>query len=109
MLAVIVDGVLGSFKDAPVHMPSKDSDTLPCMGHPVPVLEDGTVFLPLVRQVSVRGLTVSAANRRIADAYVNGGFLKRKNTITVSLLRKRTIRVPSCTAVRGPPVRWPAP
>ena len=93
MLAVIVDGVLGSFKDAPVHMPKKDSDTLPCMGHPVPVLSGGTVFLPLVREVNVRGLTVAQANERIAQAYVNGEFLKNKRAVTVALLRKRTVRV----------------
>lgn len=93
MLAVIVDGVLGDFKDAPVHWPQKDSDTLPSMGHPVPVLSDGTVYLPLVRQVNVRGLTVLQANRKIARAYVDGRFLKNERSVIVSLLRKRTVSV----------------
>ncbi|MFK7817806.1 MAG: polysaccharide biosynthesis/export family protein, partial [Planctomycetaceae bacterium] len=92
-LAVIVDGVLSSFKDAPVHMPGKGNGILPSMGHPVPVLGDGTVFLPLVRSVSVRGLTVSQANKKIAAAYLDGGFLKEERRIIVSLMRKRTVRV----------------
>lgn len=93
ILAVIVDGVLGSFKDAPVHMPGDGKDILPCMGHPVPVLDNGSVFLPLVRTISVRGLTVIEANRRIQEAYLNGGFLKEKSDVIVSLMRKRTVRV----------------
>jgi protein involved in polysaccharide export with SLBB domain len=92
-LAVIVDGVLGSFKDAPVHMPGKDNGVLPSMGHPVPVLADGTVFLPLVRSVSVRGLTVVQANKKIAARYIDGNFLKEERSIIVSLMRKRTVRV----------------
>ena len=93
MLAVIVDGVLGDFKNAPVHWPQKDSDTLPSMGHPVPVMSDGTIYLPLVRQVNVRGLTVLQANKKIARAYVDRKFLKNERSVIVSLLRKRTARV----------------
>jgi hypothetical protein len=39
MLAVVVEGVLGSFHngDVPVHMPREGADVIPSMGYPVPV------------------------------------------------------------------------
>lgn len=92
MLAVIVEGVL-SFKDAPVHIPGKDSSLLPGMGYPIPVMEDGTVVLPYVNAISVRGLTTSEAQKKVARSYYDKNILKESEVILVSLLRKRTVEV----------------
>lgn len=93
ILAVIVDGVLGSFKNAPIHLPREGSDIIAGMGHPVPVREDGTVSLPLMDPISVRGLTVVQAQKRIERAYIDSKILIKRNQVMVNLMRKRTIRV----------------
>ena len=93
VLAIIVDGVLGDYASAPVHLPKGDSDLLPGIGHPLPVLDDGTVSLPLIPPVSVRGLSVTEAQRRISRIYVAKRILRNEYAVTVNLLRKRTVRV----------------
>lgn len=93
-LGIIVDGVLGKFgEDAPVHMPkSKDSDVLPGIGYPV-IVRNGTLSLPMIDPVSVRGLTTSQAQKKISNTYRREKILKHDNRVMVSLLRKRRVSV----------------
>lgn len=92
MLAVIVDGIL-EFKNAPMHTPSRTNGILAGMGHPVPVLEDGTIALPTVPLISVRGLTADQAQAKVANTFYDQNIIKRGKLVTVSLLRKRTLGV----------------
>ena len=93
-LAIMVHGILGEFGKAPVHMPrGGDRDILPCVGMPVPVLSDGTVALPSIPNVSVRGLTVVEAEKKISNVYLAKKILSKPHAVTVNLLRKRTIGV----------------
>ena len=92
-LAVIVDGILGSFKNAPIHLPKDGSDIIAGMGHPVPVRDDGTISLPMIDPVSVSGLTVVQAQETVEQAYLDAKILIKRNQVMVNLLRKRTIRV----------------
>ena len=59
VLGVFIDGVLGQF-DAPppVQLPLPTSDLPPAIGFPVPIREDGTVTLPFVDAIPVRGLSL---------------------------------------------------
>lgn len=93
-LGIIVDGVLGKFgEDAPVHMPdSKDSDIQPGIGYPV-IVRKGTLSLPLIDPVAVRGLTVVQAQKKISNAYRREKILKNDNRVMVSLVRKRRVSV----------------
>ena len=92
-LAIIVDGVLGEFGDAPIHMPtSENSDILPGIGYPI-LVRKGAVALPLIDPVNVRGLTPTQAQKKISNAYRREKILKFDNRVMVSLLRKRTVDV----------------
>lgn len=93
VVAVIVQGVTGKFSDAPVHMPKDGDGTLPAVGHPLLVLDDGTLPMPLLDPVSVRGMTITQARDAIGKAYKDQKILKKDNLVTLSLMRKRTVNV----------------
>lgn len=96
VLGVFVEGVLGAFEDAPpVQLPAPDSDLPPAIGYPVPIREDGTLSLPLVKPIPVRGLTIQQAEALIQRAYRGGPepILKEDGRIIVTLMRERTYRV----------------
>ncbi len=93
ILAIVVDGVLGDFSSAPIHWPTGGNDIIAGMGHPVPVRDDGTLSLPEIDPVNVRGMTVIEAEDTVERAYLEAGVLKGKNLVTASLMRKRTVQV----------------
>jgi protein involved in polysaccharide export with SLBB domain len=61
----------------------------------VAVQADGSISLPLVDQLMVRGLTISQAEERIRQRFLDGPkpILTMRNRILVSLMRKRTVSV----------------
>ena len=96
VLGVFIENVLGEFGSAPpVQIPDPNSDLPPAIGFPVPVREDGTISLPLVDPIPVRGLTVQQAEALITRAYREGPkpILIKRGRIIVTQLRKRTNRV----------------
>lgn len=96
VLAIIVDGVLGDFRDPPIQKPAAgDKYGSPVIGYPVIVDKDGTVDLPELSPVSVRGLTVRQAKQKISNAYLRAKILRadRKNQVMVSMLRRRSVNV----------------
>jgi hypothetical protein len=96
ILGIYIEGVLGDMNQLPpVHFPEAGSDRPPALGYPVPVREDGTVALPLVPPISVRGLTLTQAQDAIRKAYtVDQEILKPgKDRIIVTLMRERTYSV----------------
>ena len=96
VLGVFIEGVLGNFDEAPpVQLPDPNSDLPPAIGFPVPVREDGTASLPLVKPIPLRGLTIQQAEALITRAYRGGEqpILKEDSRIIVTLLRERTYRV----------------
>jgi hypothetical protein len=96
VLGVFIENVLGEFGSAPpVQIPDPNSDLPPAIGFPVPVRDDGTVSLPLVDPIPVRGLTVQQAEALITRAYREGPtpILIKRGRIIVTQLRKRTNRV----------------
>jgi protein involved in polysaccharide export with SLBB domain len=96
VLGVFIEGVLGNFNEAPpVNLPSPDSDLPPAMGFPIPVRADGTLSLPLVKPIPVRGLTIQQAEALIQRTYRDGDnpILRDDGRIIVTILRERTYRV----------------
>ena len=66
MLGVFIDGVLGNSTEAPpVTIPEPGSDLSPGIGYPIPVREDGTISLPLIDPIAVRGLTVAQVEQLV--------------------------------------------
>ncbi len=93
ILGIYVEGVLGNQDEAPpVTIPEPQSDLSPGIGFPIPVREDGTISLPLIDPIPVRGLTVGQVEEIIKRRYQEEELLVNPRVIT-TLLRKRTSRV----------------
>ena len=96
ILGVFVEGVLGNLDESPpVQFPTADSDLPPAIGYPVPVREDGTLSLPLIDPIPVRGLTISQAEQLVSRAYLDGDepLLKGEGRIILTIMKERTYRV----------------
>ncbi len=100
ILGIYIEGVLGKSDEAPpVYMPQRWDDQgesiPPALGFPVPVREDGTISLPLIRPIFVNGLTVAQVEDEIRKAYtVDQRILQPgRDRIIVTLMRKRTYNV----------------
>ena len=95
ILGIYIENVLGTSDELPpVHFP-EDQNVPPAIGFPVPVREDGSVSIPLVEPINVRGMTLIEATDAIRKAYtIDREILKEgKDRIIVTLIRKRTTRV----------------
>ena len=96
VLGVFIEGILGNAGESPpIQIPDQGSDLPPAIGFPVPVREDGTLSLPSVKPIPVRGLTIKQAEELIQRAYRGGPepILKEDSRIIVTILRERTFRV----------------
>ena len=95
VLGIFIEGILGDFSTAPPVNFVGAEDMPPAIGYPVPVREDGTLSLPLIKPIPVRGLTVQQAEALIERAYRDGPepILKEDGRIIVTLFRERTYRV----------------
>jgi protein involved in polysaccharide export with SLBB domain len=93
ILGVFIEGILGKQDEAPpVHIPEPNSDLSPGIGFPIPVRDDGSISLPLIDPIPVRGLTVAQVEELVKRRYEDEDLLVRPRVI-VTLLRKRTYRV----------------
>jgi protein involved in polysaccharide export with SLBB domain len=101
ILGVYIEGVLGGERPRPGEPPSPppvhfpESIWLnPSFGYPIQVHRDGTLPLPLVRGVAVRGLTLEEAQDAIAHAYVEAKVIQAgRERLLVTLVRPRSYRV----------------
>ena len=97
ILGVFVENVLGKFDEAPpVQIPPPGSGLPPSIGYPVVVREDGTISLPLIEKISVRGMSIEDAENAVKKAYQSGAnpILLDRARIIVTLLRKRGYQPP---------------
>jgi protein involved in polysaccharide export with SLBB domain len=94
VLAVVADNVIAPpGTPAPVKLPDAVSDTA-ATGFPVPVADDGTITLPQLPPIKVKGKTAAEVEQLIKDTASgkNGGpeLVNAKNArVTVQLLKKR--------------------
>ncbi|MDA8743743.1 polysaccharide biosynthesis/export family protein [Rubripirellula amarantea] len=103
VVGMVVQGVIGDFSASNVRMPDGDDPAqLPAFGHPLVVLKDGTLPLPLITPVRVDGLTVTQARDEVARRYIEAKILKLPNQVWVSLMRKRTVTVNVLHRTSGP-------
>lgn len=98
VLGIYIGGVLGKIDENPQVQLSTNSDYQPAAGVPVTVREDGTISLPMVGALNVRGKTIRETEEVIRSAYTNHAagkeFLKpERERILVSLQRARQTRV----------------
>ncbi len=100
LLGIFVEGVLGKPDDLPPVMISNHAESRPALGYPILVQGDGTISLPGLPDLSVRGMTLREIRERLRHAYTVENPLMRKDVeagqealIIVDLQRKRTYRV----------------
>ncbi len=100
ILGVYIEGVLPFNAPGvtptlpPVNFPDEESTLPPSIGFPIAVAEDGTISLPLVEPVDVRGRTIDQVRELIRQAYIKANILKdEKARPMVSLIKERTYDV----------------
>ena len=98
VLGIYIGGVLGKIDENPQVQIPQNSDYQPAAGVPVTVREDGTISLPMIKALSVRGLTTRETEEAIRLAYTNHDagkeFLRpERERILVSLQRPRQTHV----------------
>jgi protein involved in polysaccharide export with SLBB domain len=81
----------------PVNFPKEDSTLPPSLGFPIAVQEDGTISLPLIRPLNVKGMTVQQVRELIRKAYLEGEILRedgtRVLTPVVTIIQERTVNI----------------
>jgi hypothetical protein len=95
VLGVYIEGVLSQFKEVPpVHFP-QTQEVVPSLGYPIPIREDGTISLPLIGNVSARGLTLTQLEETIRRKYMTEKSILKvgRDRILISLQRPRSYRV----------------
>ena len=101
VLGIYIEGILPpkSGEDVaeapPIRFPDSGSDLPPAVGYPIPVRDDGTLALPLVDPIEVRGLTLTEVEDQIRRSYtVKKKILQAgRDRIIVTLMEERTTRV----------------
>lgn len=96
VLGIYIEGVLGKEDEPPnVINPPMGSGLPPTIGYPMAVRDDGTLSLPFVPPVNVRGLTMEQVENAIRRAYTVDRKLLAvgKDRIIVALFQPRIIRV----------------
>jgi protein involved in polysaccharide export with SLBB domain len=97
VLAIIADNLIApDTAVAPVKLPDQNSNTA-ALGYPFPVNEDGTVSIPRLDPIKVKGLSLVEAEQLVRDyaTGVKGGkeYIKPGQRLSVQLLQKRRYQV----------------
>jgi len=81
----------------PVNFPERDSLLPPSLGFPIAVQEDGTIALPLIKPLNVKGMSVEQVREVIRKAYLDARILKedgaRVLTPIVTMIQERTVNI----------------
>lgn len=101
VLGVFIEGVLGEKNQAPPVRFFTDTEAgnqsyrVPAMGYPIVVGSNGTLPLPLIAPVDVRGKTIEQAQEAVRKAYTVDNQILRpgRERIIVSLMQPRTYHV----------------
>lgn len=94
ILAVYIEGMLGKIEEAPpVYIP-QNPDSYPALGYPIPIRDDGTISLPSLRPIFVRGMTVAQIEETVRRAYTDEQVIQPgRERILISLQKIRTHKV----------------
>lgn len=98
LLAIYIGGILGKIDENPQVQIPANPDYQPAAGVPVTVREDGTISLPIVGAIQIRGMTLRQTEETVRLAYtdhaVGREYLKPgRERILVSLQRPRQTHV----------------
>jgi protein involved in polysaccharide export with SLBB domain len=98
VLGVFVEGILGNRGEAPpviqlAQIQPSGSILPPAVGFPIPIQENGTLILPLIDPLQVKGKSLIEVQEMIRNAYTLGRFLQPGARILVTLARERLYHV----------------
>lgn len=94
ILGVYIDGVLGERNQAPPVFYPRDEEVPPSFGYPRPVREDGTIALPMMEPLYVRGMSIRQLEDRLRDEYIHRRkIIQPENLVLVMLQKPRNYRV----------------
>lgn len=95
IVGVFIDNVLGGTKDSPppVQAASEGSKLPPSIGYPVVVRDDGTISLPYVDPIDVKGLTAAEAEKKVRQTLLDKGVITPQNRCIVTLQRQNSNRI----------------
>ncbi len=95
VLGIYIEGVLGGIGEAPPINTPVAADIAPSIGYPMSVRNDGTVSLPMIGTVNVRGMTIRQVEEHLRQIYTTERKILKEgaDTIIVSLQRPRQVRV----------------
>jgi hypothetical protein len=97
ILGVYLPDVWGSGPEGqrlppPIQQPAPGSDLPPSIGYPIVVREDGTIALPLIEPISVRGLTINQVSNLVKRTYKESDIFKNPQ-VDITMMRERSYRV----------------
>jgi len=95
VLGIYIEGVLGNPGESPPITVPLTPDLPPAIGYPITVRDDGTLSLPMIGAIPVRGLTVQQVEDKLRHIYTVDKEIIRvgQDRIIVSLQRPRQYRV----------------
>lgn len=96
ILTIYVEGYLGGVKAAPPVSMRQSVNSRSSLGYPIRVREDGTISLPAVKPIHVRGMTILQAEQAVRNAYTRGEkkpLVAGAERVFVDLHRPRHYRV----------------
>jgi len=100
VLGIAIDGILpfsaptAAPTSPPVNFPESDSRLPPSTGFPVAVHENGTILMPGIAPILVRGMSVDEVRETLVKVYSENSKAKRGEFYPlVSLLRQRTYNI----------------
>jgi protein involved in polysaccharide export with SLBB domain len=97
ILGVFIEGVLGERNSVPPVINLQPSFTgtppPPAVGFPIPVQENGTLSLPLLDPIDVRGKSVTEVQAQITREYLERRLIAAGARILVTLARQRLYHV----------------
>lgn len=97
-LGILFEGIISPERTPPpikLPEPGAASQTIG-LGYPFPVFENGTIQLPLIEPINVKGLSITQAQEKIRKAYLERGILRAAEDqykIIVTLYRPRHFHV----------------
>ncbi|MFN4905914.1 MAG: polysaccharide biosynthesis/export family protein [Planctomycetota bacterium] len=101
ILGVYIEGILPFVppdrppEPPPVHYPDANSQLDPSLGYPIAVINDGTIQLPNLEPIKVRGLTIDQTRDLIRKYYLDSEILRESSRLQpiVTLMKERTYNV----------------